>query len=144
MRAHPSLIPTNYSLPNFIPSQKYDLITNHSLSLIISSSPPPFSHKPSPSIKNLTLNFHLSHHNNLKSQTPFTNPSPFYALILTTVSVLSNSYFKILDIFAGTKMPPRRILQGKQQMAETSRPRKRTNRNPNLHNIVFDNSEQEK
>lgn len=41
-------------------------------------------------------------------------------------------------------MSLRRILIGKQQLAETSRSRKRPNRNPNLHNIVFDNPEQEK
>lgn len=40
-------------------------------------------------------------------------------------------------------MPPRRILQGKQQMDETSRPWKRSSRNSNPHNIVFDNPEQE-
>lgn len=34
-------------------------------------------------------------------------------------------------------------MKGKQQMAETSRPRKRSSRNPNPNNIVFDNPEQE-
>lgn len=42
------------------------------------------------------------------------------------------------------KIPPKRIVQGKQQMDETSRPRKRSSCNPNPHNIVFDNPEQER
>lgn len=41
-------------------------------------------------------------------------------------------------------MPQRRILTGKQQLAEMSRSRKRPSQNPNPHNFLFDNSEQEK
>lgn len=36
-------------------------------------------------------------------------------------------------------MPPRRIVKGKQAEVEPSRPRKRTVRHPNAHNIIFDN-----
>jgi hypothetical protein len=40
-------------------------------------------------------------------------------------------------------MPPWRILTGKQQLAEMAKSRKRPSQNPNPHNIVFDNPEQE-
>ena len=41
-------------------------------------------------------------------------------------------------------MPPRRILTGKQQLAEMAKSRKRPSRNPNPYNIMSDNPEQEK
>ncbi|KAI5430991.1 hypothetical protein KIW84_035223 [Lathyrus oleraceus] len=41
-------------------------------------------------------------------------------------------------------MPPRRILTRKQQVAEMAKSRKCPSRNPNPHNIVFDNPEQER
>ena len=41
-------------------------------------------------------------------------------------------------------MPLRRILTGKQQLAEMAKSRKRPSRNPNPHNITFDNPEQER
>lgn len=41
-------------------------------------------------------------------------------------------------------MLPRRILTGKKKLAKTSRSQKRPSRNPNLHNIFFDNLEEEK
>ena len=41
-------------------------------------------------------------------------------------------------------MPPRRIVKGKQTEAESSRPRERTIRHPNSHDIIFDNPEHER
>lgn len=41
-------------------------------------------------------------------------------------------------------MPLRRIAKGKQAEVEPSRPRKRTIRHPNSHNIIFDNPEHER
>lgn len=41
-------------------------------------------------------------------------------------------------------MPPKRISKGKQTEAEPSRPRKRTIRHPNPHDIIFDNPEHER
>lgn len=41
-------------------------------------------------------------------------------------------------------MPPRQIVKGKQADVEPSRPRKRTIRHPNAHNIIFDNPEHER
>ncbi|XP_050889223.1 uncharacterized protein LOC127094430 [Lathyrus oleraceus] len=46
-------------------------------------------------------------------------------------------------VCSGIKMPPKRIVQGKQQMAETSRPRKRSSHTSNPYKIIFDNPEQE-
>lgn len=41
-------------------------------------------------------------------------------------------------------MPPKRISKGKQTEVKSSRPRKRTNRHPNSHDIIFDNPEHER
>lgn len=41
-------------------------------------------------------------------------------------------------------MPPKRLVNGKQQVDETSRPYKRSSRTLNHYNIVFDNPEQER
>lgn len=41
-------------------------------------------------------------------------------------------------------MSPKRVSKGKQADAESSRPRKRTIRHPNSHDIIFDNPEHER